>query len=72
MSRWYIAVLIYLIVVSLLLAFRPKMLFLENKDYRTWGMNPDADQSIFSVMFLFPIIAFVSYYLAALIFMLMV
>ncbi len=68
MSRWYIAVLLYLILISLLLAFRPKMLFLENKDYRRWGMNRD-EQSIFSVMFLFPLVAFLSYYLTAMFFM---
>jgi hypothetical protein len=71
MTRWYIAVLIYLIFVCLLLAFRPKMLFQENKDYRRWGMARDDEHSLFSVMFLFPLLAFLSYYLAAVAFMIM-
>lgn len=68
MSRWYIAILLYLIIVCLLLALRPAMLFKEDKDYKRWSVHRSSDNSIFSIMFLFPVIAIVCYYLAALYF----
>ena len=68
MSRWYIAVLLYLIVVCLILALRPRMLFKDDKDYKRWAVHRSEDNSIFSIMIAFPVIAIVCYYLAALYF----
>jgi hypothetical protein len=65
MTRWYIAILFYLILVCILLALRPAMLFQPDKTYRRWGMKRSADHSLFSIAFLFPLLAVLSYYLAA-------
>jgi len=72
MSRWYIAILLYLIVVCLILALRPTMLFKEDKDYKRWSVHRSSENSIFSIMFLFPMIAILSYYLSALYFVIVV
>lgn len=68
MTRWYIAILLYLIVVCLLLALRPSMMFKPDKDYRQWSVRRDADHSIFSIAIVFPVLAIVCYYLSALYF----
>lgn len=68
MSRWYIAILLYLILVCLLLAFRPNMLFQPDKDYKRWSVHRSETTSIFSIMFAFPVLAILSYYLSALFF----
>lgn len=70
MTRWYIAILLYLIIVCLLLALRPAMMFKPDKDYRRWSMRRDADHSIFSVAIIFPLLAIVCYYISALYFVL--
>lgn len=72
MSRWYIAVLIYLIAVCLLLALRPAMLFKADKDYKRWSVHRTPDNSIFSIMIVFPVLAILSYYLSVLYFVIVV
>lgn len=65
-QRWYIAILLYLLLVCIIMALRPKMLFLENKTYKKWSLYQSRDCSIFSIAILFPIMAFISFYLSAL------
>lgn len=63
-SRWYLAMLLYLILVCLILALRPSMLF-DNRDYKKWSAKTTKEHSIFSIAILFPILAIVSFYLAS-------
>lgn len=65
MTRWYIALLFYLIAVCILLALRPAMMFQPNKHYRRWSVRRSPETSVFSVAIVFPILAFLSYYLSA-------
>jgi hypothetical protein len=62
--RWYLAILIYLILVCLILALRPNMLF-DERQYKKWGVKTSKEYSIFSIAILFPVLAFVSFYLAS-------
>jgi len=64
MGRWHLAILLYLIIICLLLAVRPSMMFV-GKQYKTFGISNSENQSIFSIMVIFPVIAFLSYFLSA-------
>jgi len=63
-SRWYLAILIYLLLVCLILALRPNMFF-EGRQYKKWGAKTNQEYSIFSIAIMFPVLAFLSFYLAS-------
>lgn len=65
-ARWQVAILVYLVFVFCLLAFRPSLLFDPARRAKALGAENSATVSLFAPAFAFPLLAFLSYYLAAL------
>jgi hypothetical protein len=67
LSRWQIAVFLYLVMVAVILAIRPALMFDMEQNPKAWGLDMERGVSVFSPMFVFPILALICYYIAALI-----
>lgn len=67
MVRLLIAIILYIIIVVTLIYTKPSIMFNAENDAKKWGLERDENTSIFSPMIVFPIIAIISYYFAAMI-----
>lgn len=67
MVRLFIAIILYIIIVVTLIYTKPSIMFNSQNDAKKWGLVRDENTSIFSPMIVFPIIAIISYYFAAMI-----
>lgn len=65
LRRWHIAVIVYLFIVLLLLAFRPALLFKADKTAKIWAGRIDPNHSVFSPAFVFPLLGMLSFFLTA-------
>ena len=63
--RVFYAIFIYVLIIFALMYTKPALLFTVDGDPKKFGMMIDAETSIFAPVFLFPVIAFVCYYLTA-------
>ena len=66
-SRLQMAMFFYLIIISLLIAYRPPLMFTAEKEPKTWAVENTATTSIMAPAFSFPVLAFLCYYVAVLI-----
>ena len=62
-NRWQIAVFLYLTCIAILLIAKPAMMFTADGQPKQWGVNTNEVTSIFSPMFVFPVLAIVCYYI---------
>ncbi len=65
LRRWHIALLVYLFIVLLLLAFRPALLFKPDSTSKTWAGRIDEHKSVFAPAFVFPLLGFLSFFFTA-------
>jgi hypothetical protein len=63
LNRWQIAIFTYLLIIGLLLIFKPAMMFTENGQIKTWGAETTETTSVFSPMIVFPLLGFLCYYM---------
>jgi hypothetical protein len=63
-SKWFVALILYGLLVLLLLWIRPSMMFDANGHIKDFGTSTSATESVFSIKIMFPLIAIVSYYVA--------
>lgn len=67
MVRLLIAILLYILIVAIILLTKPPIMFNSKNEIKNWGLERDENTSIFSPMIVFPVIAIICYYIAALI-----
>jgi len=65
LNRWQIALIIYLIIIGLILIFKPAIMFTLDQNPKEWALENTATTSIFAPIIAFPIIAILVYYMAA-------
>lgn len=65
LRRWHIAILVYLFIVLLLLAFRPALLFQADNTSKIWAGRIDPSHSVFAPAFVFPLLGFLSFFFTA-------
>lgn len=65
MVRLLIAILLYGLIVAIILLTKPPFMFNSKNEMKKWGIERDENTSIFSPMIVFPVIAIISYYIAA-------
>jgi len=61
--RWLLAILLYLLIVTILLITKPAALFADNMRIKRWSAQTTWDTSIFSPQFLFPFVGILCYYI---------
>ena len=64
-QRWHIALVLYLILVLVLLALRPSVMFDANGNPKSFGLANDETTSTMAPAFVFPILAILVFYAAA-------
>lgn len=64
-SRLLLAITLYLLIVVLVLYFRPSALIHPDGRARDWGVDRDMGRSIFSAQVAFPLLAMICYFLAS-------
>lgn len=62
-NRWQIALILYLVIIALLLITKPAMMFTPEDRPKQWGADTSDETSIFSPMFVFPLLGILSYYI---------
>ena len=60
-ARWFIAIVVYLLIISVIVYFKPSMMFESNGNIKRWGTCTDGKYSVFSPEILFPFIAILVY-----------
>lgn len=60
--RWFIAVLLYLLLVVVIVLAKPAMFFTDRDEIKEWRVHSNVKNSIFSIKFIFPVMAIVCYY----------
>lgn len=65
LARWQAAILLYLCVAIVLIAVRPPLLFDPEYRAKAFGAQNTALTSVFAPAFVFPLLAFVIYYILA-------
>lgn len=63
--RVFYAIFIYVLIIFSIMYTKPALLFTVEGEPKKFGLIIDAETSIFAPVFLFPIIAFISYYIMA-------
>lgn len=71
-SRIFVAVVLYMFVVLMALAFKPALMFDAAGRAKQFGVGMDQGYSVFAPAFLFPLSAFLCYVVSALITVVMV
>ena len=66
-TRWQIAIVIYVVFVVTMLVFRPALMFNAEGEAKSWGPHITETTTPFAAAFVFPFVAILSYYLASLI-----
>jgi hypothetical protein len=67
LHRWFFAIVLYIIIVLAILAIRPAFMFNEQGQLKEWSLTQSANTTIFGAQIVFPILAFLCYYLTVLI-----
>ncbi len=62
-SRWQIALIIYITIIGLIVYFKPSMMFTMDGKVKSWSTQQSEETSLFSPIIVFPILALLSYYL---------
>lgn len=62
-NRWQLAILLYVMFISILLLIKPALMFTADGNIKQWSTENTESSSIFSPMIVFPILGFLSYYL---------
>lgn len=66
-TRWQIAIVIYVIFVATLLWLRPALMFDANGEAKAWGPHITETTTPFAAAFVFPFAAILCYYISTLI-----
>lgn len=64
-NRWQMAIFLYLIIIGLLLIFKPPIMFTMDQQPKQWALENTATTSIFAPAIAFPVIAILIYYISA-------
>jgi hypothetical protein len=64
-NRWLFAIIIYIVIISIIVYLKPPIMFDAEKNPKKWGLENNDKESMFSPMIVFPILAIISYYIAA-------
>ena len=67
LHRWFFAILLYIVLVLLILAIRPAFMFNNQGQLKQWSATQGPDTTIFGAQIVFPILAFLCYYLTVLV-----
>lgn len=67
LHRWFFAILLYLVLVLILMAVRPRFMFNEEGQLKEWSTESGPNKTIFGAQVVFPTLAFLCYYLTVLI-----
>lgn len=62
--RWHVALLLYVSFVVTLLAFKPPLMFTSTGTPKKFGSKIDETTSIFAPSIAFPVLAFICYFIA--------
>lgn len=63
LHRWFFAILLYMVLVLLILAIRPAFMFNSQGQLKDWSVSQGPNTTIFGAQIVFPILAFLCYYL---------
>lgn len=66
-KRLFIAIVIYALVIVAVVGLRPAAMFEPSGKPKPWGLNAHEGESVLSIYVSLPVLALISYYLAALI-----
>jgi hypothetical protein len=66
-ARWHIALFIYAAMIATLLIARPSVMFTADGQPKRWSAELSDTTTPFSVMIVFPVLAFLSFYIACLV-----
>ena len=61
--RIIIAVLVYIAIIGLITYLRPRIMFEEDGKVKPWGIGAEEGSSVFSPMFMFPLLALVVFFM---------
>jgi hypothetical protein len=67
LKRWHISLLLYVFVVSILVAIRPALMFKADGSPKKWGGVIDEETSIFAPAFMIPLLAVLCYFVASMV-----
>jgi hypothetical protein len=70
-QRWKLAILMYLLIVVVLLIFKPSMFFGDHMKIKEWHVQTTSNSSIFSAKFVLPLLGVVSYYIVVVLLLLL-
>lgn len=62
-NHWQIALIVYFIMIGILIALKPSLMFTAEGTIKTWSSQNTETTSLFSPMVVFPLLALLSYYL---------
>ena len=68
MDRWILSLFVYFIIVFILLLIKPSLMFDSNGQMKPFGVGFEDGKSVFSPIFVFPLLAFLSYFIVSLIY----
>lgn len=63
-SRLQLAMFLYLVIIALIMAYRPALMFTPTKEAKAWAIENTNTTSILAPAFSFPLIAVLCYYIA--------
>jgi hypothetical protein len=63
LHRWFFAILLYIILALLIIAVRPAFMFTEQGHLKDWSLTASPNSTIFGAQIIFPILAFLCYYI---------
>lgn len=67
LHRWFFAIVLYIILVLAILAIRPALMFNDQGQLKDWSLTQGPNSTIFGAQIVFPVLAFLCYYLTVLI-----
>jgi hypothetical protein len=66
--RWIVALVMYLLVIFLLFALKPALLFDKNGRPKDFGVGLNIGKSLFAPSFFFPVLAVICFFLSTILY----
>lgn len=64
MNRWQIALFLYLLIITLILLFKPPIFFTSDNQLKHWDIENTPETSVLAPAIVFPLLALICYYIA--------